>query len=112
MLAERESPFCYLGYMYLFETLTPPLAERAQKLLAAKGFPRQARYFIDFHATEDIDHARSMRNLVEQVVRDYPEAAAAIEYGFECFAGVYPLPIWAAALEHARTEFAVVASES
>ena len=106
MLAERENPFCYLGYMHCFETLTPPLAERAQKLLAAKGFPLKARYFIDFHAKEDVHHARMLRNLVDDVVRDYADAAAAIEYGFECFAGVYPLPIWAAALENARKELA------
>jgi hypothetical protein len=106
MIAERESPFCYLGYMYFFEAMTPHLTERAQRLLAVKGFPVEARYFIDFHASEDVAHAGTLRNLLEQVVKDYPEAEAAIEYGFECFACVYPLPIWNAALENARKEFA------
>ena len=106
MIAERENPFCYLGYMYFFEALTPFLTERAQKLLAAKGFPLNARYFIDYHAQEDVSHARQLRDLLDQVVRDYPEAGAAIEYGFECFAAVYPLPIWTAALENARKELA------
>jgi hypothetical protein len=104
LLAERESPFAYLGYMYLFEVLTPLLTERAQKLLAAKGFPVEARSFIDFHAEEDVGHASTLRNLVGCVVRDYPEAAPAIEYGFDCFSQVYPLPIWTTALQHAREE--------
>jgi hypothetical protein len=104
MVAEREDPFAYLGYMYLFEGLTPILAERAQRFLAEKGFPAEAQRFIDVHAEEDIGHARGLRNLIIRVVREYPEAAAAIEYGFDCFACVYPLPIWAAALAHAREE--------
>jgi hypothetical protein len=39
-----------------------------------------------------------------RVVTEYPEAASAIDYGFDCFSTVYPLPIWKAALEHAQTE--------
>jgi pyrroloquinoline quinone (PQQ) biosynthesis protein C len=104
MLAERESPFAYLGYMYFFEALTPRLAERAQQLLAAKGFPARAQHFIDFHATEDVTHAQGLRNLIIRVVTDFPEAAEAIDHGFDCFAAVYPLPVWAAALRHAKEE--------
>jgi len=104
MLAERESPFAYLGYMYLLEALTPILAERAQAFSGAKGIPAEARDFIDFHAKEDIGHALRLRNLIVRVVREYPEAATAIEYGFDCFTCVYPLPVWAAALEHVREE--------
>lgn len=104
LLAEHESPFAYLGYMYPFESLTPILTERVQKLLSAKGFPVEAQKFIDFHATEDIAHAKVLKTLVERVVRDYPDAAAAIEYGFDCFAQVYPLPIWVAAMRHASVE--------
>ncbi len=104
MLAGHESPFAYLGYMYPFESLTPILTERVQKLLASKGFPAEAQKFIDFHATEDVAHAKVLKALVERVVRDYPEAAAAIEYGFDCFAQVYPLPIWDAAMRHVEQE--------
>jgi pyrroloquinoline quinone (PQQ) biosynthesis protein C len=104
MLAERESPFAYLGYMYFFEALTTRLAARAQQLLGAKGFPSRAQYFIDFHATEDISHAEGLRNLIVRVVTDFPDAASAIEYGFDCFSAVYPLPIWAAALRHAKQQ--------
>jgi hypothetical protein len=104
MLAQYEDPFAYLGYMYPFESLTPILTERAQKQLATKSFPVEAQKFIDFHATEDIGHAKVLRALTERVVREYPDAASAIEYGFDCFAVVYPLPIWDAAVARALAE--------
>lgn len=106
LLVQQESPFSYLGYMYLIESMTPILTARVQEFLAAKGFPREAQHFIDVHAAEDIGHADVMRRLVVDVVRDYPEEAAAIEYGFDCFAAVYPLPIWNVALANARAEVA------
>lgn len=105
MLAQQESPFTYLGYMYLFEGLTPLITARGQEILAAKGFPMEARRFIDFHATEDIAHVKALRGLIERCVRDYPAEAAAIEYGYDCFEAVYPQPIWRAAIDHARAEF-------
>lgn len=105
MLAEREDPFSYLGYMWLFECMTPILTERAQKFLAAKGFPVSAQNFIDTHAEEDIAHADVLTKLIQKVIREYPASASAIEYGFDCFAAVYPQPIWRAALANARAEF-------
>jgi hypothetical protein len=104
LLGQIESPFAYLGYMYLFETLTPTLAERVLELLHKRGLPAIGQYFVKFHATEDIGHSKALRGLVTRVVCDYPEAAAAIDYGFECFKCVYPLPIWTVALENARAE--------
>jgi hypothetical protein len=104
MLGERENPFSYLGYMFLFEGLTPVLTARAQKFLERAGFPARAQRFIDAHAEEDVGHATLLRDLVIRVVQEYPEAADAIGYGFDCFAVVYPLPVWKAALEHARAE--------
>ncbi len=104
MIGERESPFAYLGYMYLFECLTPVLTERAQVALAKKGFPSNAQRFIDVHAKEDIAHADELARLIQKVVTDYPEEESAIEFGFDCFATVYPLPIWEAALSHAKAE--------
>ncbi len=104
MIGERESPFAYLGYMYLFECLTPVLTERAQVALAKKGFPVDAQRFIDVHAKEDIAHADELAKLIQKVVTDYPEEESAIEFGFDCFAAVYPLPIWDAALAHAKAE--------
>jgi hypothetical protein len=104
LLANQENPFAYLGYMYPFESLTPILTEKAQAILAAHGFPVEARHFIDFHAEEDIAHAKALRAFIERVVKDYPEAASAIEYGFDCFAAVYPLPIWKAAMARSEQE--------
>ena len=104
MLAERESPFAYLGYMYLFECLTPILTERAKGFLAAKGFPMEARVFIDVHAEEDLAHSDVLTTLIQRVIRDYPHEAASIEYGFDCFAVAYPLPIWNAVLGRALAE--------
>ncbi len=101
MLAQFESPFAYLGYMYLFEALTLILTQRAQEALQAKGFPVEAQHFIDEHATEDIGHTRLLGNMIRRIVALYPESESAIEYGFDCFAGVYPLPVWKAALQHA-----------
>lgn len=105
MIGQYENPFAYLGYMYLFEGLTPILTERAQQILAAKGFPLEAQKFIDEHATEDIGHAQLMNNMVARIVTEYPDAAAAIDYGFDCFAAVYPLPIWRAVLKNAYADF-------
>jgi hypothetical protein len=104
MLAERESPFAYLGYMYLLEGLTPQVTEWGRRFLGARAIAEDARHFIDFHAQEDIGHVRRLRKLIVRVVREYPEAAAAITHGFDCFSCVYPLPVWAAALEHARQD--------
>lgn len=104
MLAERQSPYAFLGYMYPFETLTPILMERAQEFLKMHGFPVEAQVFIDTHAEEDIGHANLLNLLVKRVVNDFPEAMADIEYGFECFVHVYPLPIWEHALANARAE--------
>ncbi len=104
MLGERGNPFAFLGYMYPFETLTPVLTERAQGFLKMHGFPIEAQVFIDTHAEEDIGHANLLNLLVRRVVTEFPEAAAEIDYGFNCFTNVYPLPIWAKALENAKAE--------
>jgi Iron-containing redox enzyme len=104
LIAQSENPFAYLGYMYPFEALTPVFTERMQQVMARLRFPGDARHFIDFHAKEDIAHAKALRAFVERVVGDYPDAAEAIEYAFDCFAAVYPLPIWRAAINHALIE--------
>jgi hypothetical protein len=103
-LAAQESPFACLGYLYLIEALTPVIISRLQVVLAVKGFPAGARHFIDSHATEDIADAKAIHGLINRVVRDIRATAPTIEYGFDRVAAVYPLPIWQAALRHARTE--------
>jgi hypothetical protein len=104
LIAQNENPFAYLGYMYPFEALTPVFTERMQQVMARLKFRAEGRHFIDFHAKEDIAHAKALRAFVERVVGDYPQAAEAIEYAFDCFAAVYPLPIWRAAINRALTE--------
>jgi hypothetical protein len=103
-LAEHESPFAYLGYMFLFESVTPIIAQRLQRLLAAKEFPTVAQHFIDLHATEDVKHTDILTKLVQRVVASYPEVAPTIAYAADCFATVWPLPIWDVALANARVE--------
>jgi len=104
MLAERESPFAYLGYMYPFEALTPVLTARLQEQLGRKGFPMPARRFIDVHAEEDVSHAKLLKHLIGVAAAEFAGAAEAIEYAFDCFAAVYPLPVWDAVLAHALAE--------
>ena len=106
MLAERENPFTYLGYMYLLEELAEVMLQRSFQLLKAKGFPAQGRYFLDFHAKADVGHSNQLRRVMIRVVQDYPDAAEAIEYGFDCMALVFPMPLWETALRHARQELA------
>jgi heme oxygenase-like protein len=112
MLAERENPFAYLGYMYLLEELTEVMLARSMKLLAAKGLPARASPFLDFHAKADVGHSNQLRGLIVRVVGDYPDAAEAIAYGFDCFALVFPMPIWETALRHARQELAAAGGAS
>jgi len=102
-LAEAESPFSYLGYMYLTEGTTAVVAARVNAAMKAKQVSVE---FVDVHAQADVEHAGFLREQIGQVVAEYPEEAAAIEYGFDCYAAVYPHPIWAAALERARREMA------
>jgi hypothetical protein len=104
LIATQLSPFAYLGYMYPFEALTPILTERLQKVLVAKRFPSHATRFVDYHAVADIGHAAVLRKLIEEIVQKYPEAAADIDYAFDIFTCVYPVPIWERCVESARTE--------
>ena len=104
LIATQLNPFAYLGYMYPFEALTPILTQRLQKVLAAKQFPDHATHFVDYHAVADIGHAATLRKLIEEVVGKYPEAKAEIDYAFDVFTCVYPLPIWATCVARAYEE--------
>jgi hypothetical protein len=100
-LGGHERPFCYLGYMFLLEGTTAVLAERYRAALEAKGSEVE---FVTAHAREDEEHTRYLRDQIARIVRQVPDAAPAIEYGFDCLAAVYPLPVWSAALSRARSE--------
>jgi hypothetical protein len=104
LVAERFHPFAYLGYMYVGEASTPVLAERVLGFLRAREFPEDANRFVALHATADVGHARLLRQLIVEVVNEYPEAADAIGHAFDCFTCVYPLPVWTAAFRAARRE--------
>lgn len=106
LLAIQESPFSYLGYMYLFEALTSPLAQRVQQVLAQRGIQADKRVFIDMHAVEDIKHEQDLAQLIERIVGEFPNVRRDIEYGFDVFASVYPLPIWDAVLNRSLEEVA------
>jgi hypothetical protein len=101
LLARDESPFSYLGYMYLLESSTAILAARFQEVLQRRQTQVQ---FIALHATEDIEHVGLLRNQIARIIGDHPPAAEAIDHGFDCFAAVYPLPVWATALRRADEE--------
>jgi hypothetical protein len=101
MLARQPSPFSYLGYMYLLEGTTAILAPHFVAALGRRGTRVE---FISVHAQEDVEHSRCLREQIDLITRDHPEAADAIEYGFDCFAAVYPHPVWATALHRARQE--------
>lgn len=104
LISTQLNPFAYLGYMYPFEALTPILTQRLQKVLTAKQFPSHAKHFVDYHAVADIGHAAALRKIIEQIVEKYPEAMAEIDYAFNIFTCVYPLPIWATCVTKTREE--------
>lgn len=104
MMAERGPVFGYLGFVYILEALTPTLGERLLKRFASEEFPAEARHFTEYHAKVDVGHARRFRDLIVKVVEEHPQAAKAIEYGFDCFPGVWPSPIWREAVQRARDE--------
>lgn len=109
LIATQLNPFAYLGYMYPFEALTPILTQRLQKVLAAKQFPGHATHFVDYHAVADIGHAATLRKLIEEIVAKYPEAKVEMDYAFDIFSSVYPLPIWKTCAARAREELGITA---
>ncbi|HVJ68762.1 MAG TPA: iron-containing redox enzyme family protein [Caulifigura sp.] len=98
MIAAHESPYAFLGYMYLLEALTPSLTATVQDVLAQRGLIAKEHIFMAMHAKEDITHERELAALIDDVVTAFPNEAESIEYAFDVFAAVYPLPIWDAIL--------------
>lgn len=104
MLGEHTHPACYLGFMYIFEALTPEMAARAQRVMERAGYKAEAREFIDLHATEDIRHTDMIVKAIEDLVAIEAEAAGHVLHGFDCFAQVYPVAVWNEALARAQAE--------
>ena len=93
-LARSEDPFAYLGAEYLFERLTMCLAPQLVDTLRARGLDLREAAFLVEHATEDVKHTNLISHAVLDVATRYPHRRGAILRGFECFAQVYPIPVW------------------
>jgi hypothetical protein len=100
-LGEHCHPASYLGFMYIFEALTPIMATHAQKLMTASNYEASAREFVDLHATEDIRHTDMILAVIKQLQRIDPTAGDAILFGLRSFTAVYPIPVWDAAYRRA-----------
>jgi DNA-binding SARP family transcriptional activator len=105
LLAEREDPFSSLGYRCFFERLTDLLTARVDEVLKAAGPDVCPLRHGDVSEMRETAAARSLCDPLIDVAREFPEGIPAIEYGCDCLAAVYPLPLWRAALEQARGEF-------
>lgn len=103
-LGEHTHPGAYLGFMYIFEALTPIMAARAQAVMTTTGYAPTAREFVDLHAKEDIRHTDVIVSVIKDLVVIDPSAAEAVEFGYRTFENVYPLPVWSAAFERAKRE--------
>ncbi|MCB1242477.1 MAG: iron-containing redox enzyme family protein [Verrucomicrobiales bacterium] len=103
-LGEHCHPASYLGFMYIFEALTPVMAAEAQKVMAATNYLPAAREFVDLHATEDIKHTDMILAVIQQLIRVDPDAKDAILFGLRTFTTVYPIPVWDAAYRRAVGE--------
>lgn len=101
-LGEHCPPAAYLGFLYIFEALTPIMAAKGQKLMSASEYLPEAREFVDLHAMEDIRHTDMILTVIAHLLRIDPSAASAIEFGLNSFLAVYPIPVWTAADERAR----------
>ncbi|MFA5910462.1 MAG: iron-containing redox enzyme family protein [Vicinamibacterales bacterium] len=101
MLAHKRLPFAYLGALYLFEGLTPIVTGLLKGSLSSQGYTPDGMEYVEFHATEDIKHAKVVDHLILQTVRQYPHCADEIIFGFKAFRHVYPLPGWKDAVKRA-----------
>jgi hypothetical protein len=108
-LGEHCPPASYLGFMFIFEALTPIMATRAQTLMDRSGYKQEAREFIDLHATEDIRHTDMLIGVIEDLLRIDPTAGKSILFGFNVFKNVYPIPVWASAHQRAVADSQLIA---
>ena len=96
MLCEERHPLTHLGFFYLLEGTTSIMAPRLSEILQAR---RIESPFVTVHATEDSQHAATLTKEIQHIVNIDPAVADEIEYGYDCFATAYPLPVWNAALD-------------
>lgn len=101
LLAHKRLPFAYLGALYLFEGLTPIVTGLLRQSFDEQHVTPSGTEYIDFHATEDIKHAKVVDHLILEILQQFPERAAEVRFGFSAFRQVYPLPGWLAAVKRA-----------
>jgi hypothetical protein len=102
-LARHENPYAFLGFLHLLESTTPLFIE----YIAASPKLRPLVESVDFlsiHRTQDVDHAATLRRLIDDLVAKEEGMGPAIVFGSEAFIGVYPFPIWDEALSQAEQQ--------
>lgn len=104
-LCEREDPLTHLGVMYFLEKFTVLVTRRVTGLLQSKRYPDDRLQFMRLHAEEDVRHSDMLANAINEALSIYADAEESIEYGFDCFAQVYPEPVWQRAFERSESEF-------
>jgi hypothetical protein len=92
-----------LGAMMFFEASTPLICKPIVAHLRARGVPDDALGHFVNHATVDVEHSALFRQGIADLAAGASDVAVAIEYGMDCFAAVYPDPVFSAAHERART---------
>jgi hypothetical protein len=100
-LCEERHPFSHLGFFYLLEGTTSELAPRMQEILEKRGVRSP---FVALHAKEDAEHSAHLRSIIKEIVAKEPAIAVEIEYGYDCFAVAYPIPVWNSACVRALAE--------
>jgi len=93
-LAHQRDPFAYLGGLYMFEGLTPLVAQAMLPVLKDSGMADSSLEYAIFHATEDVKHANLVRFLLAEIAESHPESVEAMKHGIACFRHVYPIPVW------------------
>jgi len=97
-LCEESHPLTHLGFFYLLEGTTTAIAPRLADVLQKHEI---ASPFVKVHATEDEEHRDYLAKRICDIVEMEAAMAAEIEYGYDCFALAYPLPVWDAAVNRA-----------
>jgi hypothetical protein len=98
LLCEEAHPLSHLGFFYLLEGTTAIMAPRLAAVLQNRDVSSP---FIQLHAIEEEEHTAYLKDKISDIVRVDRAAAKEIEYGYDCFALAYPLPVWHAAWERA-----------
>lgn len=89
-LTHMADPFAYLGAIYLFEDATPKIGGRMIRRLLEAGLTKEQLAWLINHEHQDTVHSADLRKLIVMAVENEPRAAAAIEYGLDCAAQVFP----------------------